>query len=59
MDSKEMLDKFGYDKWFFIARYCKDKRLSPFQEENYSHAESVYKNCVEEIKIKGLTDDMV
>ena len=49
-DSKKLLDKYGYDKWFFIANFCKDKRLSPFQTENYVYAENVYKTCVEDIK---------
>ena len=49
-DSKTMLDKYGYDKWFFIANFCKDKRLSPFQTENYIYAENVYKTCVEYVK---------
>lgn len=49
-DSKTMLDKYGYDKWLFIANFCKDKRLSPFQTENYIYAENVYKTCVEDIK---------
>ena len=49
-DSKSMLDKYGYDKWFFIANFCKDKRLSPFQTENYIYAENVYKTFVEDIK---------
>lgn len=52
-DSKNMLDKYGYDKWFFIANFCKDKRLSPFQTENYLYAEKVYKTCVEDIKSEG------
>ena len=51
-DSKNVLDKYGYDKWFFIANFCKDKRLSPFQTENYIYAENVYKTCVEDIKSK-------
>ena len=49
-DSKSMLDIYGYDKWFFLANFCKDKRLSPFQTENYIYAENVYKTCVEDIK---------
>lgn len=49
-ESKKMLDKYGYDKWFFIANFCEDKRLSPFQTENYAYAENVYKTCIEDIK---------
>ena len=48
--SYELLEKFGKDKWIFIANYCQEHRLAPHQSDVYSFVSDKFDKAIADVE---------